>query len=89
MTSDVANFSDQAHIFVADNRINPPASGDGYDHRALGDINAHGLNPEYAALDTLKPLSETIMHEVCIKILQPWPIAADLEHKAHARRWWP
>ena len=65
MTADVADCSDQAHVYVWPTRINPPTDGsDGYDHRSLSEINSQGIDPNFAALDTIKPLSETIFHEV-------------------------
>lgn len=71
MTSDVADCSDQAHIYVLSKRINPPTDGsDHLDHRNLDDINSQGLHPDYAALDSLKQLSETIFHEVGLDLLR-------------------
>ncbi|KAH8744097.1 hypothetical protein BGZ57DRAFT_960599 [Hyaloscypha finlandica] len=65
MTADVADCSDQAHVYVWPTRINPPTDGsDGYDHRSLSEINSQGIDPNFAALDTIKPLSETIFHEL-------------------------
>lgn len=63
MTSGVADCSNQAHIYVSSNRVSPPEN-DGLDHRSLGDINANGLLDGFTALDQLKPLSETIFHEL-------------------------
>jgi hypothetical protein len=65
----VADCSDQAHVYVWPKRINPPTDGsDGYDHRFLRDINSQGIHPNFAALDTIKPLSETIFHEVYVDL---------------------
>ncbi|RYP21065.1 hypothetical protein DL765_002472 [Monosporascus sp. GIB2] len=62
---DVADCSNQAHIFVHPTRIDPPA-GTKHDHRPLGDIRAFGLKEGFTALQDLKPLAETILHEVCL-----------------------
>jgi len=58
----VADFSKQAHVHVSKRRWDPPAN-DGYDHRSLDTIIADGLL-EFTALDRLKPLAETIHHEL-------------------------
>ncbi|XXG94043.1 hypothetical protein Hte_000294 [Hypoxylon texense] len=63
MTDGVADCSNQAHIYVSSRRVNPPAS-DGLDHRTLADVKADGLKGGYTSLDQLKPLSETIFHEL-------------------------
>ncbi|GAW16079.1 hypothetical protein ANO14919_055020 [Xylariales sp. No.14919] len=60
---DVADFSDQAHIMVSENRWNHPKN-DGLDHRPLSIVNSDGLRDGYTALDQLKPLSETVFHEL-------------------------
>ena len=44
-------------------RWNPPAN-DGLDHRPLDTVNKDGLPDGYTALDQLKPLSETVFHEL-------------------------
>ncbi|KAI1739994.1 hypothetical protein F4680DRAFT_466146 [Xylaria scruposa] len=59
---DVADFSEQAHVYLNPKRVNPPANSV-YDHRSLNDIRSNGLNEGFNALDTLKPLAETIFHE--------------------------
>jgi hypothetical protein len=69
MTSDVADCSDQAYIYVWSTRINPP-SNDSYDHRALDDINTQEIDPGFAALDNIKPLSETIFHDIRVDLLR-------------------
>ncbi|PMD63191.1 uncharacterized protein K444DRAFT_626931 [Hyaloscypha bicolor E] len=70
-TADVADCSDQAHVYVWPARINPPIDGsDGYDHRSLSEINSQGIDLHFAALDTIKPLSETIFHEVYVDLLR-------------------
>ncbi|KAI1081984.1 hypothetical protein F5B20DRAFT_588091 [Whalleya microplaca] len=63
LTSGVADCSNQAHIYVSSTRVSPPKNGP-LDHRTLAEINANGLLEGYTALDTLKPLSETIFHEL-------------------------
>src|SRR6266699_6360522 len=63
LTSSVADCSNQGHVYVWNLRINPPAN-DGYDHRSLDDINSAGVDAKFPALDNIKPLSETILHEV-------------------------
>ncbi|KAI0188048.1 hypothetical protein EV127DRAFT_471569 [Xylaria flabelliformis] len=60
---DVADFSNQAHIMVSKKRWDPPAN-DGLDHRPLDTVNQDGLLDGYTALDQLKPLSETVFHEL-------------------------
>jgi hypothetical protein len=60
---DVADFSDQAHIMINKKRWDPPAN-DGLDHRPLDTVNTDGLLDGYTALDQLKPLSETVFHEL-------------------------
>ncbi|KAK8052447.1 hypothetical protein PG993_003832 [Apiospora rasikravindrae] len=58
----VADFSRQAHVFVSKKRWDPPS--DGLDHRSLATIHKDGLLEGKTALDHLKPLSETILHEL-------------------------
>lgn len=58
-----ADCSNQAHIYVSGKRVNPPA-GDNLDHRSLDTVNKDGLLTDMTALDQLKPLSETIFHEL-------------------------
>ncbi|KAI0452150.1 hypothetical protein F5B21DRAFT_354841 [Xylaria acuta] len=60
---DVADFSNQAHIMINKKRWDPPAN-DGLDHRPLDTVNQDGLLDGYTALDQLKPLSETVFHEM-------------------------
>ncbi|KAE9363335.1 hypothetical protein N431DRAFT_475492 [Stipitochalara longipes BDJ] len=60
---DIADFSNQAHIMINKKRWDPPAN-DGLDHRPLDTVNADGLLAGYTALDQLKPLSETVFHEL-------------------------
>jgi hypothetical protein len=69
MTSDMADCSDQAHIYVWSTRINPP-SNNSHNHRALEDINTQEIDPGFAALDNIKPLSETIFHDVRVDLLR-------------------
>ncbi|OTA62900.1 hypothetical protein K449DRAFT_433820 [Hypoxylon sp. EC38] len=59
----VADFSNQAHIYVNPTRVNPPPNT-AYDHRSLDLVRREGLKRGYTALDTLKPLAETIFHEL-------------------------
>ncbi|KAK8080949.1 hypothetical protein PG997_008767 [Apiospora hydei] len=58
----VADFSKQAHVFVSKKRWDPP--NDGLDHRSLTTIHKDGLLEGKTALDHMKPLSETILHEL-------------------------
>ncbi|KAJ8127626.1 hypothetical protein O1611_g6010 [Lasiodiplodia mahajangana] len=60
---EIADFSNQAHIMINKKRWDPP-SNDGLDHRPLGTVNSAGLLEGYTALDQLKPLSETVFHEL-------------------------
>lgn len=60
---DVADYSDQAHIHVNNKRWSPPLHSP-LDHRALDVVNSNGLLATHPALDDLKPLSETILHEL-------------------------
>ncbi|KAI1362201.1 hypothetical protein F5Y08DRAFT_312641 [Xylaria arbuscula] len=62
-TGDVGDFSNQRHIYVSKKRWDPPAN-DGLDHRFLDTVNQDGLKEDYTALDRLKPLSETVFHEL-------------------------
>ncbi|OTA95915.1 hypothetical protein M434DRAFT_28411 [Hypoxylon sp. CO27-5] len=59
----VADCSNQAHIYVNPTRVNPPPNTP-YDHRSLDLVRREGLKSGYTALDTLKPLAETIFHEL-------------------------
>ncbi|KAI3335684.1 hypothetical protein F4824DRAFT_510894 [Ustulina deusta] len=60
---EIADFSSQGHILVNKKRWDPPAN-DGLDHRPLATVNSDGLLDGYTALDQLKPLSETVFHEL-------------------------
>lgn len=60
---DVADYSDQAHIHINNKRWSPPLHSP-LDHRALDVVNSNGLDASKPALDDLKPLSETILHEL-------------------------
>lgn len=60
---DIADYSDQAHIHVNSKRWSPPLHSP-LDHRALDVVNRNGLDASHPALDDLKPLSETILHEL-------------------------
>lgn len=60
---DVADYSGQAHIHVNSKRWSPPLRSP-LDHRALDVVNKNGLDATKPALDDLKPLSESILHEL-------------------------
>lgn len=57
-----ADCSNQAHIFISDHRINPVAGH--LDTRSADTIVNDGLMPPFNSIDTIHPLSETILHEV-------------------------
>lgn len=58
-----ADMTSQKHIFIADKRLNPP-SNSRLDHRTIMDISNQGFKPGHYSLDSLKPLSETVFHEL-------------------------
>nr|XP_036576689.1 uncharacterized protein CTRU02_13454 [Colletotrichum truncatum]KAF6783464.1 hypothetical protein CTRU02_13454 [Colletotrichum truncatum] len=60
---DIADYSRQTHIHVNSKRWDPPQRSP-LDHRALDVVNRDGLRQSHPALDNLKPLSETILHEL-------------------------
>lgn len=62
---DIADYSSQTHIYVSKNRWAPDLeSTRKLDHRPLDVVNRNGFDPSFPALDNLKPLSETILHEL-------------------------
>jgi hypothetical protein len=60
---DTVDVSNQAHVFIASKRLSPPANTV-YDHRPLTEVKRLGLREGYGSLDSMKPLAETIFHEV-------------------------
>lgn len=57
----IADCSDQAHIFISDRRINPDGT---QDTRPFDTVVHDGLLPGFNILDAIHPLSQTILHEV-------------------------
>ncbi|KAK1765306.1 hypothetical protein QBC33DRAFT_571852 [Phialemonium atrogriseum] len=56
----IADCSDQAHIFISDRRINPDGT---QDTRPFDTVVNDGLLPGFNILDAIHPLSQTILHE--------------------------
>jgi hypothetical protein len=52
-----------AHIYLADQRRHPPASAD-LDLRRYPDIVKDGLDGSHFAIEKIKPLAQTVMHEL-------------------------
>jgi hypothetical protein len=56
-----ADFSSQAHIFLSPNRFGQ--TNPNYDQRAYDSIKT-GLKPGFNFLSYIKPLGQTVLHEV-------------------------
>ncbi|KAF2200686.1 hypothetical protein GQ43DRAFT_472477 [Delitschia confertaspora ATCC 74209] len=55
--------SNQAHIFISNERLNPPAGTD-RDLRSYEDIVKNGLDDKHHKLEEIKPLAQTVLHEL-------------------------
>ena len=60
---DYWDTSGMAHIYIAQNRRHPPANTD-RDLRRYPDIVKDGLDGKHNFIENIKPLAQTMMHEL-------------------------
>lgn len=59
------DFSNQGHIYIAEERRRP-RTDNVYDTRSLTEIRTQGLDSIHHSLDSIKPFSQTVFHEVTV-----------------------